>query len=367
VGAASVAQVVQRVVNAKSWDHRVGEIRRVPELFGEGQRAAVYAAIAEAVYKPHLSAQFAYVQWREEYELRTFKETYDRSVELTGGFQNVDPEELAHAIEEAPVIVRVLRAIVGYTPAELAAAATEAGKDLGAPAMGQGTIKSLEAGRRARPEALRAIAEAVHRLVTGTMWEVATGDFRSKIDKPDTAGGWDSVRQMAEHGVPYAVLLHQRHYGGAFRTLLDATGTARGEALLEQPVEVLLTEKAVPFIKTGAHNQAEIAQRFGLTVRPAPDFVVFEGEATLAAMIECKQANDGGTARDKAARFRTLRGESERLGGVPVFAVLDGLGWERTGDALGPVVRDTDGRVFSLGTLPELVAVQPFPRLAGKG
>jgi len=42
-------------------------------------------------------------------------------------------------------------------------------------------------------------------------------------------------------------------------------------------------------------------------------------------MIECKIANDGGTARDKAARYRSLRQEAARLGGVPLFAVLDGV------------------------------------------
>jgi hypothetical protein len=33
-------------------------------------------------------------------------------------------------------------------------------------------------------------------------------------------------------------------------------------------------------------------------------------------------------------------------------AVLDGLGWRRTNDALGPVVRAPDGRVVTLGTRP---------------
>lgn len=82
-------------------------------------------------------------------------------------------------------------------------------------------------------------------------------------------------------------------------------------------------------------------------------------------MLECKGANDGGTARDKAARFRALRVEATRLGGVPLFAILAGLGWTRTSDALGPVVRDTDGRVFTIPTLQAMLSVQPFPGLAG--
>jgi hypothetical protein len=55
-----------------------------------------------------------------------------------------------------------------------------------------------------------------------------------------------------------------------------------------------------------------------------------------------------------------------RLGGVTLLAVVDGLGWTRINDALGPVVRDCDGRVFTLKTLPEMLTVQPFPALIGE-
>lgn len=91
----------------------------------------------------------------------------------------------------------------------------------------------------------------------------------------------------------------------------------------------------------------------------------FDSTNTLRALLECKGANDGGTARDKASRYRSLRAEATRLGGVPLFAVLAGLGWKRTTDALGPVVRDTDGRVFTLATLGGLILVQPLPELVG--
>ena len=73
--------------------------------------------------------------------------------------------------------------------------------------------------------------------------------------------------------------------------------------------------------------------------------------------------NDGGTARDKAARFTNLRAEGMRLGGVPVFAVLGGLGWLRVNDTLGPVVAACDGRVFTLGTLTEMLGVAPISGL----
>lgn len=187
--------------------------------------------------------------------------------------------------------------------------------------------------------------------------------LRLKVEKPDTIKAWDSVRRYAAHGVPLAVLLHQRAYGGAFRQLLDATSTARGD-LLEDPVEELFVAHRIPYVRTGAHNQAEIEARFGLTVRPAPDFVVFDNRNdALKTILECKVANDGGTARDKAARFRSLRAEANRLGGVPLFAVLGGLGWRRTADALGPVIRDTDGRTFGTATLSAMIDAEPFPGL----
>jgi hypothetical protein len=165
-------------------------------------------------------------------------------------------------------------------------------------------------------------------------------------------------------GVPLSVFLHQRLYGGAFRQLLDATSTERGD-ILEDAVAELFTGSQIPSVRTGSNNQEEIASRFGITVKPAPDFVVFDQTNTLRAMLECKGANDGGTARDKAARFRGLRVEAARLGGIPLFAVLAGLGWTRTADALGPVVRDTDGRVFTIPTLLEMLSVQPFPAIRG--
>lgn len=74
--------------------------------------------------------------------------------------------------------------------------------------------------------------------------------------------------------------------------------------------------------------------------------------------------DDGGTARDKALRFERLHEESVRLGGIPLLAVLGGLGWMRVNDTLGPVVRGCDGRVFSVSNLDEMLTVAPFLTLA---
>lgn len=210
----------------------------------------------------------------------------------------------------------------------------------------------------------RVAAETISQVMGGTLFGDPPGGLKSKQCKPDTEGGWPMVERLATVGVPYSLFLHQRHYGGAFRQILDATSSKRGD-LIEDAVEALFQENRIPYIRTGSHNQGDIEARFEVRVTPAPDFVVFDDNYTLRAMLECKGTNNGGTARDKALRFERLRDESIRLGGIPLLAVLGGIGWARVNDTLGPVIRDTDGRVFTLAKLQEMLTVAPFPSLIG--
>jgi len=314
---------------------------------------------------PHLAPDFAYVHWRDDYELFSIEDAYQRAFSLTTGFTKATPSEIAKVIEEAPETLRVFRLFLGFTTQEFASATNLVANRPAHCAISNGRIKSIESGSPASAVHAVTCATVIDETIRGVLFGSApTPEVRPKTDKPDTLRGWDTVQHYATKGVPLAVFLHQRHYGGAFRQLLDATSTQRGN-LLEEAVLQLFDENRVPFLRTGAKNQNEISVRFGLTVKPAPDFVVFDTNGRLSAILECKGANDGGTARDKAARFRSLRTEAVRLGGIPVFAVLAGLGWQRTNDTLGPVVRETDGRVFFLPTLREMLSVHPFPDLVG--
>ena len=278
---------------------------------------------------------------------------------------------------ECPRTLLVFRTLLGLTKDEFAHSTLLAGGPEDLAALSSSQIDTMErsaidAPRANTPAALaKATAQAhiasktIVMAMNGELFGDAPPGLRSKQQKPDTAEGWDSVRGYATDGVPLKVFLHQRHYGGAFRQVLDATSTLRGN-LIEDAVEALFTARGVSFIRTGSHNQADIARRFEVHVTPAPDFVVFDpADDSLKAMLECKGTNNGGTARDKALRFSRLRAESVRLGGIPLIAVLGGIGWARINDALGPVVRDTDGRVFTLSTLSSMLEVAPFPGLLG--
>lgn len=357
-------EAIEAVASAPTRDARIAAVRLIPEQFGTASHQEIYSTIARRVYVPSLAPDFAYVHWDEDYELPLALKTYEKTDELTVGFSRVGPDELAATIAAFPQSLRVFRLILGFTAQEFAAA-TVLVTDADERALGVGAIRAMEAGGPAKSLSTKLCAAVIDRTMRKELFSLSPTDgIRLKTDKPDTVAGWDSVRSYASGGVPFSVFLHQRQYGGAFRQLLDATSTRRGD-VIEDAVEEILSSHQIPFIRTGSDNQAEIEKRFGLTVRPAPDFVAFDSKGALRALLECKGANDGGTARDKAARFRSLRAEARRLGGVPLFAVLAGLGWTRTADALGPVVRDTDGRTFTVPTLPQMITTEPFPGLVG--
>jgi len=266
-------------------------------------------------------------------------------------------------LQDDPRTLLVFRTILGLTKDEFAHSTTLVAEAVQMSRLTSGKIDSMERrGTAATDEQVHVIATTLSQVMDGSLFGEPGGDLRRKQDKLDTRYGWASVGQAAADGVPYADFLHQRHYGGAFRQVLDATSSRRGN-LIEDAVEQLFRDNGVPFIRTGSHNQGDIAARFEIKVAPAPDFVVFDDTDTLRAMLECKLVNDGGTARDKALRFERLRAESVRLGGIPLLAVLGGMGWARVNDTLGPVVRDTEGRVFTLATLPQMLDVAPFPTL----
>jgi hypothetical protein len=369
---------IRAILDAESWAQRIQQIRLVPQRHGTGDHGAIYAAVARTLYMPHLAPDFAYIHESPFYETAHFFDAYDAAHRLTDGFTRVGEDDLVGAMAECPRTLLVFRTLLGLTKDEFAHSTLLAGGPADLAPLSSSQIDKMERSAiegAARPTTRAAIARAsaqaliaaktIVAAMDGELFGEAPPGLRSKQEKPDTEQGWASVRNYATTGVPLKVFLHQRHYGGAFRQVLDATSSLRGD-LIEDAVEALFTERGISFVRTGSHNQADIAARFEVHVTPAPDFVVFDpADDSLKAMLECKGTNNGGTARDKALRFSRLRAESVRLGGIPLIAVLGGIGWARINDALGPVVRDTDGRVFTLSTLNSMLEVAPFPGLLG--
>lgn len=376
----SLRDTIDAILETTTWTQRIQQIRLVPQRHGTGDHTAIYAAVARTLYMPHLAPDFAYIHNAPFYDQAHFFRAYDLAHRLTSGFVRVAEDDLIEALIDHPEILLVFRTLLGLTKDEFAHSSLLAVGPSGAKPLSGSQVDNMERTGLVEPRLVRRptraalkiasqragiAAKTIIAVMSGVLFGDAPAGLHSKQHKLDTERGWDSVRDYASAGVPLKAFLHQRHYGGAFRQVLDATSTRRGD-LIEDAVEALFTGSGISFVRTGSHNQAEIADRFEVQVTPAPDFVVFDpADGTLKAMLECKGTNNGGTARDKALRFARLRNESIRLGGVPLIAVLGGIGWARINDALGPVVRDTDGRVFTLSTLQSMLDVAPFPGLLG--
>ncbi len=361
----NIQETVTRVVEANSWDQRIAQIRLIPHHHGTNEHPTIYAEIARLLYVPHLASDFAYIHENYFYGAEYFNQVYDDAHSATAEFTRITEEGLTSVLENNPRTLLVFRTITGLRKNEFAHATIMVGESIGLNPLTESKVDGMERrGTATTYDQARVAAATISRIIDGSLFGVPPGDLVSKQAKPDTENGWPNVRRFADVGVPYSLFLHQRHYGGSFRQILDATSKKRGD-LIEDAVEALFRNNGIPYIRTSSHNQADLAARFEVRVTPSPDFVVFDNSETLRAILECKLTNDGGTARDKAGRFATLRRESNRLGGIPLIAVLGGIGWARVNDALGQVVRDTDGRVFTLSTLNEMLRVAPFPSLIG--
>lgn len=360
-----IQETITRIIEADSWDQRIAQIRLIPHHHGTNEHPGIYAEIARLLYVPHLAADFAYIHENHFYGLEYFAQAYAEAYEATAGFTRVAEDELTSVLKNNPRTLLVFRTITGLRKTEFSHATIMVGETIGLSPLSSGKVDAMErSGTATSPDQAKVAAATISRIINGSLFGDPPGDLISKQAKPDTENGWSSVRRFAAEGAPYPIFLHQRHYGGSFRQILDATSKKRGD-LIEDAVEALFRDNGIPYMRTSSHNQGELATRFEVRVTPSPDFVVYDNSETLRAILECKLTNDGGTARDKAGRFAILRRESNRLGGIPVVAILGGIGWARVNDALGPVVRDTDGRVFTLSTLNEMLRVAPFRSLIG--
>jgi transcriptional regulator with XRE-family HTH domain len=250
------------VAASASWNARVALVRKVPERFGTAQQADVYAAIADRFYVRTLKPDFSYVHWRQEYEFVPLNAAYEHARTGTAGFTRVERDDIARVLLEHPETLRIFRLLLGFTASEFAETCMLVVERFLIPAVSRSTIGSMEGGRSVIPDVARTCAIAID-LVMNRDAELFPpppegSALRLKIEKPDTAEGWTTIRRYAAQGVPLSVLLHQRGYGGAFRQLLDATSSDRGD-LVEDAVAKLFSEERIPYIQTGAHNQEAVA------------------------------------------------------------------------------------------------------------
>lgn len=289
-------------------------------------------------------------------EYSDFATGYELLKKATIGFTKFEPETIRSAVYDTPVALVALRAILGFTPSEWAEVATEAA---GVPVT-QGAARSIDRRIRIAPlvsmrhkssitdRRIEALINAAVALLRGGIGAVDRSLVLHRLDKVDTVAGIDSVRPIADLGVPYPVLLYERFLGRPFAGHRDSVSELVGD-IVESAIEDVLSRAGVSYRKT---KRAERIAGFD----QAPDFIIPD-EFRPAVVIEAKLTEDDGTARDKIARvqrLRTLRDESGDQ--YQVVAGIAGRGFKVRRNDMRRLLAATDGKVFTLETIEYLAS-----------
>ena len=286
-----------------------------------------------------------------------FEEAYQSLKQHTSNFTVFTVELVLDGLRENGLVFIVLRAVLGFTPSELAYLTST----LTSVGVSQSMARTLDREFRTdrtkfaeltpyRQKRISAMIEAACSLITRGV-EGISDEVVHRLGKADTRAGLISLRHLANEGVPYAMLLYERFLGRPFASHRDSVSELVGE-VMENAVEEALREAGVSYRKT---KRAEKLEGFD----QAPDFIIPD-EFNPRAVIEAKVTEDDGTARDKVTRIQHLQAISEshrRKGqnGFQVIACIDGRGFGVRREDMRKLLEATQGKVFTLETLDRLV------------
>lgn len=290
-------------------------------------------------------------------EYPAFEGAYELLKKTTEGFSALDVDAVVAAAIKTPLILVVLRAMLGFTPSEWGYLASQRT----GVAISQGFVRSLD--RRVRMSPATPLGRSsdsisrVHALVDTACKLLSTSapgvpsDRIHRLDKADTRVGLPGIRTLATVGVPYAMLLYERFLGRPFAGHRDSVSELVG-ADSESAIEDVLTSAGVSYRPT---KRAERLPGFD----QAPDFVV-PSEFNPQVVIEAKITEDDGTARDKVTRIQHLAAISRE--GMPpgecrfeVVACIGGRGFGVRREDMKKLLLATRGKVFTPRTLDRLV------------
>lgn len=277
--------------------------------------------------------------------------------QVTDGFHQFVPEKVAAAAFESPIILIVLRSILGFTPPEWAYLTTSrTGVEVP-----QGAARALDRSIRVHPARplnpsaatrtrIEALVQTACDLIEGGCPQVPP-DRLHRLSKADSLDGAVSVQQLANLGAPYAMLLYERFLGRPFAGHRDSVSELIG-GWLESAIEEVLAGAGITFRKT------KLAERIG-GFDQAPDFIIPD-EFHPKVIIEAKLTEDDGTARDKATRIIRLcqMAEDRVRSGQPsyqVIACLAGRGFGVRREDMRQMILHTRGKIFTPKTLGHLV------------
>jgi hypothetical protein len=290
-------------------------------------------------------------------EYPTFEEGYESLKRATSGFSdNSAPKLLLAAVDQSMSLV-VIRTILGLTPPEWGFTATQ---HTGI-RITQNSVRSLDRRIRMEPDKpltskdlenprmMALIETASHLLNIGSTNSNPTELHR--FDKVDTRHDPSSIRDSANLGIPYALLLYERFLVRPFAGHRDSISDLIGN-VLEADIKNVLNQAGISFRET---KRAVKINGFD----QSPDFIV-PSELTPQIVSEAKICEDDGTARDKVTRIQHLRELANERGHGPVprfevIACIGGRGFGVRRADMQKLFDATQGKVFTFQTLNNMV------------
>jgi hypothetical protein len=286
-----------------------------------------------------------------------FENGYETLKQSTAGFSQLDPAIVLQTALRTPLVLIILRAMLGFTPSEWAyVAGQHSGLNIT-----QGFARTLDRRIRLNPTTALRLSATVEPRVQALI-EIACKMLREgapttspellhRLDKADSRGGLSAARTLAGIGVPYAMLLYERFLGRPFAGHRDSVSELIGD-VLELAIETELTNAGISFRKT---RRAERVPGFD----QAPDFII-PSEFNPQVVIEAKITEDDGTARDKVTRIQHLASLSATGGsafpaGFEVVACIGGRGFRQRREDMKKMLLATKGKVFTVKTLTKLI------------
>lgn len=286
-----------------------------------------------------------------------FEQGYETLKLATRGFQDMSPENIFEAAQASPMVLIILRSILGFTPPEWAYIATQrTGTEVT-----QGFARTLDRNIRLNPTKplskseqtlarIKALIAAACLLIASPFPSIPA-DKIHRLDKADTRQGLAGLKSLAGIGVPYSMLLYERFLGRPFAGHRDSVSDLIGDSL-EAAIEELLFKAGISYRKT---KRAEKIAGFDQT----PDFII-PSEFNPQVVIEAKITEDDGTARDKVTRIQHLGELSAAFAnsgktGFEVIACIGGRGFGVRREDMKKMLIATRGKVFTLQTLGRMV------------
>ncbi len=302
-------------------------------------------------------------------EYPTFEQGYQELKRATKGFRDLSVSAVLRTVNETPIALIVLRAMLGFTPSEWAAVAT-AQTDI---EVTQGAARSIDRKIRISPETplhddgitgkrVSALVTTACKLLSEGPEAVEEGLIH-RLQKADTSAGLQSVAPLADIGVPYPMLLYERFLGRPFAGHRDSVSDVIGQTV-EIAIEEVLHAHGISARKT---KRAERVKGF----EQAPDFIIPD-EFNPKIVIEAKLAEDDGTARDKVTRVQhlytlSMRDRTPKQGPrYDVIACIAGRGFKQRREDMKKLLIATRGKIFTLQTIPQIVQFTRLREFATK-